>query len=407
MFIPVVAAVLAMLSFMAAAGSTVAAASGSNTVYVAPGGTAGNSDNSCESAGYSTIQSAVNASAAGGTVVVCPGSYNEQVTIATSGLTLRGFGAASVIAPTTATPSSVVDSDGYTDVPVVYVDPGKSGVTLQNLTVDGSGLEANPQVFCSDDLVGVLFDGAAGTMNTVSVLHTNTNSGCGTGLGVEALGGSALTIVRSTVSDYNKNGITCNDVGTSCSLQQDTTTGSGPNNQLAQNGIQIGFGATATLDHNVASSNDYTGTTNATEPQADYAAGILLYGAGATSIDHSNLANDQIAIEIVDTNATADHTTITEDSPGIANSVGVFDVPCDYYCSFFTSTSGTPGTMQLSLDHTQITFAGSPSGSYGIWIGDAWGNDDPYGSSGTVVANVQHSQISGATYPVVYGPRAS
>jgi hypothetical protein len=51
------------------------------TLYVSPSGTSGASDRTCRSAGYSTVQSAVDAAPAGGTVVVCRGAYNEDVII--------------------------------------------------------------------------------------------------------------------------------------------------------------------------------------------------------------------------------------------------------------------------------------------------------------------------------------
>jgi hypothetical protein len=53
-----------------------------------------------------------------------------------------------------------------------------------------------------------------------------------------------------------------------------------------------------------------------------------------------------------------------------------------------------------------VTFGGSPAGSYGLLIGPSWTGDDPWGSGGTVRYHVDHNQISGATNPVVYGPRA-
>ncbi|HEX6450534.1 MAG TPA: hypothetical protein VF060_13855 [Trebonia sp.] len=50
-------------------------------LYVAPKAKSGASGQSCRSAKYRTIQSAVNAAPAGGTVVVCPGTYHEQVVV--------------------------------------------------------------------------------------------------------------------------------------------------------------------------------------------------------------------------------------------------------------------------------------------------------------------------------------
>jgi len=53
----------------------------SRALYVSAKAKPGNSDRSCRSAAFQTIQSAVNAASAGGTVVVCPGTYHEQVVI--------------------------------------------------------------------------------------------------------------------------------------------------------------------------------------------------------------------------------------------------------------------------------------------------------------------------------------
>jgi nitrous oxidase accessory protein NosD len=61
----------------------------SKVLYVSPSAKHWNSDRSCRSAAFKTIQSAVNAAPAGGTVVVCPGTYHEQVVISKP-LTLKG-----------------------------------------------------------------------------------------------------------------------------------------------------------------------------------------------------------------------------------------------------------------------------------------------------------------------------
>src|ERR1700758_82702 len=57
-------------------------------LYVSPSGKSGAADRSCGSAAYSTVQSAVNA-ASGATVIVCRGTYTEDVVIS-NGLTLIG-----------------------------------------------------------------------------------------------------------------------------------------------------------------------------------------------------------------------------------------------------------------------------------------------------------------------------
>jgi parallel beta-helix repeat protein len=60
-------------------------------VYVAPNGRASAHDVSCGSAAYSSVQSAVSAARPGGTVVVCAGTYHEDVTVSKA-LSLSGDG---------------------------------------------------------------------------------------------------------------------------------------------------------------------------------------------------------------------------------------------------------------------------------------------------------------------------
>jgi hypothetical protein len=50
-------------------------------IFVSPSGSPGSRDRSCDSAAFSTIQSAVTAAPTGATVVVCPGTYTEDVVI--------------------------------------------------------------------------------------------------------------------------------------------------------------------------------------------------------------------------------------------------------------------------------------------------------------------------------------
>jgi Right handed beta helix region len=50
-------------------------------LYVSPTGTGGAKDRNCHSAAYSSVQSAVDAAPSGGTVVVCRGTYTEDVII--------------------------------------------------------------------------------------------------------------------------------------------------------------------------------------------------------------------------------------------------------------------------------------------------------------------------------------
>ena len=107
----------------------------SGALYVSPSGKQGAADRNCQSAAYSTIQSAVAAAPSGSTVVVCRGTYTEDVVISTP-LTLTGkHGAVINGTPTpTATCEQIV-----TGVPTTV--PCLAGITIKSSDVKVQGLK--------------------------------------------------------------------------------------------------------------------------------------------------------------------------------------------------------------------------------------------------------------------------
>ena len=106
--------------FVAAPG---VAASGM-TLYVSPGGAAGGADTSCDTAAYTTIDGAVSAAAAGDTVIVCAGTYKEEVAVSKA-LTLLGRGA-------------TIDATGLDNgVKISASNVTLTGFTVENATGEG------------------------------------------------------------------------------------------------------------------------------------------------------------------------------------------------------------------------------------------------------------------------------
>jgi hypothetical protein len=66
-------------------------------------------------------------------------------------------------------------------------------------------------------------------------------------------------ITNDTIESYQKNGITVDGPGSTADIDHDVVTGSGPTPIIAQNGIQISFGATALVTDNTITANNYTG----------------------------------------------------------------------------------------------------------------------------------------------------
>jgi len=173
-------------------------------------------------------------------------------------------------------------------------------VSISNLTVDGTGNGLS----CGPDVRGILFQSSSGTVNHVAVRNQVPNgipNGCqvGQSIWVETAAGhsSTLTIEHSSVHNYNKNGITGNDAGTNLTLTGNYVQGAGvvPNGGAAQNGIQVGFGATGTIKDNIVIDNIYG------DPTVAASADILLYDAAENSgitISGNVAGNSQLPIAL-------------------------------------------------------------------------------------------------------------
>jgi hypothetical protein len=383
------------------------------TLYVAPTGSSANSDQGCTSAGFDNIQTAVDAANAGDTVHVCAGTYDEQVAITTRGLTLTGTGTASLIEPTSATPTLVHTADTPSSAPgmapIIDVGPGVEGVTVQDLEVDGTGW--TPVLTgCGVDPAGVLFHGASGAVRTVTVSAMElsaTLDGCQAGQGIyvaetgtptSPTGNARVAIVHDTVDGFQKNGITCDDHGSACSIAGNTVTGEGPTSGAAENGIQV-LGARARIAGNTVATVDWTGTPAPSDPRATFASGILLYGAeGEVPVQQNTVSNAQLAVSVVDSDATLQQNTVTETTPGIPDSVGVYAVACTTYCG---ALGFSPGAIRVVIIRSSISLATAP-GTTGVWVGDPTAT-----KTGSVSVTAVGNTIVGAAENVVLGPTAS
>jgi len=158
------------------------------------------------SAHYTTIQAAINAAAPGGTILVCPGTYPEQLTIPTSvtirGVTANNSSSAIIVPPAT----GLILGSPYTSHILVQAP----NVTLDSLVVDGNG---NLPTGCSTYLTGIHFDvGSSGTVNRVALRNEAAPIGnggfcAGAALYVGAGGAGPVTIQNSSVRAFGANGI--------------------------------------------------------------------------------------------------------------------------------------------------------------------------------------------------------
>lgn len=269
---------------------------------------------------YTSIQTAVNSVPAGSIVQVCPGNYYEQVVI-TKKLTLEGIvsgsqDAAIIFSPSGGLVQNTVDVDTNNPIAaqiLVQNVPAIDPVNISNLTVDGTG----NMDYCGPDVQGILFQSASGTVNHVAVrnqLPNGSPNGCQVGESIyiqtaasgDAIWGSnppanysvftsTVTVENSSVHNYNKNGITGNDSGTSLTVTGNYVQGSGvvavPG--AAQNGIQLAFGAAGKVNSNIVIDNIYGDASIAASTD------ILLFDTAENSgvtVNSNTVSNSQIPI---------------------------------------------------------------------------------------------------------------
>jgi parallel beta-helix repeat protein len=260
-------------------------------------------------AGYLSITVALAASSPGDQIFICPGAgpYNEQLSI-DKAVTLKGILGATVRpAPMVANSTSL--SSGNPIAAAVLIE-GVVGVVIDQLTIDGSG---NGIAGCAPTLIGVYYRNSSGTLKNSVVKNFRLGAGlegCQSGLGIfaqsDGVGGiSTVSVSNTSVHDFQKNGITGNEPGTTLTATSNQVTGDGPTPSIAQNGIQIGFGATGTVTSNLVSEVVYSGA-------GDASIGVLVYqGATSTTVSSNTVTTTQTGVYLDASDSTANANLIT------------------------------------------------------------------------------------------------
>jgi len=292
-------AVVAGAAVLLGAGVAPASAmAGRATLYV---GAPGSGRGGCARPGYTNVQAAVDAAPVGATVYLCGTTpFAGQVFIDKT-VSLTGAPGASIAAPgasgfaaaSSARLPAIFQSDLLAAPQAIVVVTGGSPV-ITGLTIAGP-LPGNGG--CAVDEFGVLvLGGATTTLDQDAVVNIHDASatlyGCQFGVGIQvgrdywptadfttfetvSFAGHAK-INDTTVSGYQKNGVTVDGPGSTAAVDHDVVLGSGRDSLfapiIAQNGIQISRGARADINGSTVRGNSYTG------PGDAFATGILIYG---------------------------------------------------------------------------------------------------------------------------------
>jgi nitrous oxidase accessory protein NosD len=249
----------------------------------------------CSSAAYTRIQDAINAAAPGDEIRVCPGTYVEQLKI-TQWLQIVGDNGA-VLMPST----MLANAAGVFAEPIaaaIFVSSAQD-VEISCLLIDTAN---NNIAECSPVLIGILYQNATGRIAHNAIRNTQlapSLQGCqsGDGIVVESLnGGTAnVSIESNSVHAYQKNGITTDEVGTQAQITGNVVSGIGPTANIAQNGIQVGFGAQGSVLGNTVTDNFYSPCTSLTNCSAN-ATGILLFASDHVQVEGNTVSTNQLGI---------------------------------------------------------------------------------------------------------------
>ena len=236
---------------------------------------------------FSTIQAAINASAQGGTVLVCPGVYQEQISIFHP-LTLKGVDVGGSNMAVITMPAGGVGTQ-------VYVQA--TGVYISDLVIDGSN---NGASFCGQGPTGIYYVDGSGTVNHVALRNQAPRGpglqGCfdGTGIAVGSFNFAAsVTIQNSTMHGWQWEGVEVFNRGTNVSIKNNFIGGNA--NGPGGNGIRVDFGATATISGNTVA--------NVIEPVSypnfnGAGFGILVQCSQGVTVSGNNVADTQVGIVV-------------------------------------------------------------------------------------------------------------
>lgn len=195
-------------------------------------------------------------------------------------------------------------------------------------------------------------------------------------------GGSASgTISGNTFENYQKGGIVANGQGTSAVITGNTVTGQGPITYIAQNGIQVGFGASASVMRNTVSGNSYSGANFASS------GGILVVGGpGNGTCPDGNDCPYTIGTRIVGNTATG-------------NDVGVFLSNLD--ASFMSPATATNIKVINNIlnDIALTNTTGGGATPYQAGVSDV-GNNDKIINNSISGAGYDPATLPGSTFAV-------
>ena len=258
---------------------------------------------------------------------------------------------------------------------IVLVD-GAADVTIRQFTISG------PYTFgaCAEALdrhTGVrIFNGSATLYGNHITRIRDVNPllfGCQDGIGIlvgrrfEFQVGTA-TIRNNSIDLYQKGGVVVDNADSYALVTQNDISGEGLSNIIAQNGVQIGRGASADVQYNRISKNLFKRSDS-----TDTASGVLLFETSAhVSADHNDVFQNGVGIDI-DESAVAlviAHNSVHEN---FDNGVAAFEGSQQNQIAYNKAFNNMP------VDCYDETAGGGTAGTANFWVHDMGGTENRRG----------------------------
>jgi Right handed beta helix region len=203
---------------------------------------------------------------------------------------------------------------------------------------------------------GVVVNGDVGSPSasiTNSSIHdigelplNGTQHGVGIYFRSFSLTGSASgTISNDTFTNYQKGGIVANGQGVNVAITDNIVTGQGAVPYIAQNGIQVGYGAAASVMRNTVTGNAYSGANNASS------GGILVVGGpGYGTCPDGNPCPYTVNTRVIQNTATGNDVGVWLSNDPVASATNIKVVNNVLSDALVTNLSGcSPGTYQAGV----------------------------------------------------------
>lgn len=205
------------------------------------------SDCNARSIAFSKIQDAVNSASPGDTILVCPGTFDEQVTVAKSDITIQGSGTAStVLRPHTISVNSAGVLDPF-PIEAILLISDATNVNVKKLTVDGGLADSGiNNLFClqAGYYVGIYYRNSTGSAQSLHITNIGSATRCTSGVTVTSgfATNANVTVSNNVFDHYSNIGLNCGGPNTLCSVSENTFQGLGRIN-FSQAGIILRLGA--------------------------------------------------------------------------------------------------------------------------------------------------------------------